>query len=270
MGELATVIENIKPSIVVLKSPKGKSGSGFFVNDKGLFITNKHTVGLETFVKVSLHNKGEIDATVVLADNDIDFAFAIAGVKESTPMVLADSDNVQEGQQVVAIGHPFGYDFTISKGIVSSKNRVVKGIKYIQTDVPINPGNSGGPLIDMQGGVVGINTWVVSGADNMSFAIPINSIREILNELNDRFDSLLTMYYCPICGCLDCNFIQTPKAEYCKNCGARKFEKKKPEEKDSEKQQAQPVKVAMVTCPQCQAPNEGTSNFCKNCGNKLK
>lgn len=270
MEELATIIENVKPSIVVLKTPQGKSGSGFFVNEKGLFITNKHITGMDTFIKVSSLNTGETDARVVFADNDVDFAFALADVNESIPITLADSSAVQEGQQVVAIGHPYGYDFTISKGIISSKNRVVKGIKYIQTDVPINPGNSGGPLITMRGEAVGINTWVVSGADNMSFAIPVNSINDMIVELNEKHGSLLSMYYCPICGSLDDDLVRTWKAEYCRNCGARKIEKTKPQEQEAAAQQAQPVTVAMVTCPQCQTPNEGTSNFCKNCGNKMK
>ena len=139
MGELTSIIEAIKPSICVLKSGQNKSGTGFFLNEKGLFITNKHTVKLGTYLKIMLNDGTEKNATVVSADNDIDFAFAIADIEHTVPVKLADSTGVQEGQQVVAIGHPYGYDFTISKGIVSCKDREVKGIHYIQTDVPINP-----------------------------------------------------------------------------------------------------------------------------------
>jgi serine protease Do len=272
MGELTTIIESIKPSICVLKSGQNKSGTGFFLNEKGLFMTNKHTVKLGTYLKIILNDGTEKNATVVSADNDVDFAFAIADVERSEPIPLGDSAAVQEGQQVIAIGHPYGYDFTISKGIVSCKDREVKGIHYIQTDVPINPGNSGGPLIDLEGKAVGINTWIVSGADNMSFAIPVNSIKLILERLERDFDKLPTMYYCPVCGCLDCDFITTPKAEYCRNCGAQKRDKSKEKEQVANDQtpQPQPIKVAMATCPQCSAQIADSAKFCSNCGHKMK
>ena len=270
MKDLSKIIEKIKPGIIVIKLPNGKSGSGFFVNNKGLFITNKHTVGLSTFIKIMLYNSKEAEATVVFSDNDIDYSFVVANIQSSTPVLLANSDEVKEGEQVFAIGHPYGYDFTVSKGIISCKNRVVKGRRYIQTDVPINPGNSGGPLINSKGETVGINSWVVGGADNMSFAIPANSIKNILNSLNSKFDKLLSMYYCPICGFSDSGFIKTPKAEYCRNCGAQKMEKKKQQELQPSTQHVQLVKVAPRVCPTCTTANDSASNFCKNCGYKFK
>lgn len=269
MNDIPSIIESIKPSIVVLKLPNEGRGSGFFVNDKGLFITNKHTVALDTFVTTKLYNNQEVESIVVYADNDIDFAFCLAGVNESTPLHLADSDSIKEGEPVVAIGHPYGYDFTVSQGIISCKKRAVKGINYIQTDVPINPGNSGGPLINMHGETIGINTWVVGEADNMSFAIPINSIKEILNYLNSLHNQLPSMYYCPICGYLSDKFIRTSKAEYCINCGAKRIEKKKNTDEQSVETSVQKVKVAMKVCPRCKISNDASANFCKNCGFKF-
>jgi serine protease Do len=270
MDDLSEIIEAIKPAIIVIKLPDGKYGSGFFVNNKGLLITNKHTVGLNTFFKITLFNSSEVDATVVFSDNDIDFSFAIANVQSSTPISLADSNLVKDGEQVFAIGHPYGYNFTISKGIISCKDRVVKGRKYIQTDVPTNPGNSGGPLVNSKGEAVGINSWVIGSAENMSFAVPTNSIKDILDILSSKFDRLLSMYYCPICGFLSDEFIKTSKAEYCKNCGAQKMEKKKGKETKHSIPQAQAVNVATRICPKCKTANDSASNFCKNCGLKFK
>lgn len=267
MNEISTVIDAIKESIIVIKLPN--QGSGFFVSNNGLFITNKHTVALNTFIEIRLHNNQEVEATVVYSDNDIDYAFCLASVKESHPLPLGNSDVVKEGETVFAIGHPYGYDFTVSKGIISCKKRTVKGITYIQTDVPINPGNSGGPLINTKGEVVGINTWVVGEADNMSFAIPINSIKESFNYLNGIYDRLLTMYYCPVCGYLNDELIKTSRAEYCKNCGTQKFEKKKEDRLQTSGEQIQPIKVGMKVCPNCKTPNDATANFCKNCGTKF-
>jgi serine protease Do len=269
VNDISSIIETIKESIVVVKLPNQGRGSGFFVNDKGLFITNKHTVELDTFIKIQLSKNQEAGATVVYADNDIDFAFCLADNIRSKPIPIGNSDIIKEGEPVIAIGHPYGYDFTVSKGIISCKNRKVKGINYIQTDVPINPGNSGGPLINMCGEVIGINTWVVGEADNMSFAIPINSVKEVLNYLNSIHEKISGMYYCPVCGYLSDEFIKTSKAEYCKNCGTQKFEKKKEPEEQKPVQPAQGVKVGMKVCPKCKASNESSANFCKNCGSKF-
>lgn len=269
MNDISSIIEMIKESIVVIRLPNEGRGSGFFVSDKGLFITNKHTVQLDTFITTKLYNNKEVESTVVYADNDIDFAFCLASVSKSIPIRLADSNTVKEGESVVAIGHPYGYDFTVSKGIISCKMRTVKGINYIQTDVPINPGNSGGPLINMRGEVIGINTWVVGEADNMSFAIPINSIKEILNYLNSLNEKLPAMYYCPICGYLSDKFIKTSKAEYCTNCGTQKIEKKREDVTQSAENPIQKVKVGLKVCPKCKTSNDASANFCKNCGTKF-
>lgn len=206
---------------------------------------------------------------MVYADNDIDYASLVVDVPSSRPLVPADSDQIKEGEAVIAIGHPYGHDFTVSKGIVSCKNRVVKGIRYIQTDVPINPGNSGGPLINSRGEVIGINSWVVGEADNMSFAVPINSIKQDLAGALQVRDRLLTMYYCPICGYLCAEFQKTKKGEYCPNCGTRRWEKKKPEPAAEAQPSAAAVKVGMIMCPKCRTANETGSNFCQNCGVKI-
>lgn len=274
MAELKEFIQTLKPSIVVVKTADGGSGTGLFLNNRGLFITNKHVVKLYVFVKISGQDGQEKDATVVCANNDVDFAFAVADGVSSTPAPLGDSESASEGEEVLAIGNPYGYDFSVSRGIVSCRKRKVKGINYIQTDVPINPGNSGGPLINARGEVIGINTWAVKDAENMGFAIPSNSFRSIFETLHKNFDSLLSMYYCEICGHISDAWMKTAKAEYCENCGALKVERKKPEATQAQAQTAeqagQPVKVAVIACLQCKTQNDAAANFCQKCGFKLK
>src|SRR4030042_3344059 len=138
MDDLSTIIENIKRAIVVVSLADGKRGSGFFVNDKGLFITNKHVVELKTYLKIILHNGNEHEATIVYSDNDLDIAFGVSNCLVDKVAPIGDSNLLREGEHVIAIGHPFGYDFTITRGIVSCKNRIVKGVGYIQSDVAIN------------------------------------------------------------------------------------------------------------------------------------
>ena len=272
MEDLTQIIEQSKEAIVVTHLPNGTSGTGFFLNERGLLITNKHTVGLYTFVKTVLHDGSETDSMVLYSNNDVDFAFAIASIKPKKYLQLGDSDEIKEGETMIAIGHPYGYDFTVSRGIVSCKCRTVKGIPYIQTDVAINPGNSGGPLLNTAGKVVGINTWVVSSADNMSFAIPVNTVKRMFEQLNGDLDKATNSYYCPVCGFLSDTFIKTIKAEYCVNCGTIRWEKNKEKELPAVKPQAQAktATVSMVPCPKCQTPNDSSSNFCKNCGFKIK
>ncbi len=270
MEDLLSRIEQLKKAIIVVSTASGKRGSGFFVNDRGLFLTNKHVIELRTFVKVILSNDREYEAMIVCSDNDLDIAFGIVNCMVEGVVAIGDSDVLREGEDVIAVGHPYGYDFTITRGIVSCKRRLVKGISYIQSDAAINPGSSGGPLINEKGEVIGITTWAVEGSESMGFAIPINTLRSILDNLNSNFDNLQLMYYCPICGFLSNTFIRTSKGEYCENCGASRKEKNKEKELTSIISVSQAINVASIKCPKCLAINDTTSNFCKKCGYQLK
>jgi len=270
MNDLPKVIEDIKKTIVVIKFPDGRRGSGFFVNNKGLLITNKHIVELNTYFKMNLYNGEEVEGQVVYSDNDIDIALAVAKTQNTIPARLGNSEIIREGDQVMAIGHPYGYDFSISRGIVSCKNRVVKSINYIQIDVAINPGNSGGPLILYTGEVIGMNTWAVQDAENMGFSVPAHSFIPVITTLNTNFDKLLSMYYCPVCGYLTSIMAKTIKGEYCKNCGTAKREKKREEELQPPAAPPQAVNVSSVVCQKCKTMNDTTSFYCKKCGNKIQ
>ena len=167
-------------------------GSGFLYDPSGLLITNAHVVEGSTRVMVGLPDGRRVEGKVVGADPVTDLAVVRLTGGEAWPVVgLGNSDALQVGDWVIAVGNPFGLDQTVTLGIVSSLNRNAaklgitdKRLELIQTDAAINPGNSGGPLLDADGRVVGINTLVRSGPGaGLGFAIPINRARQIAEQL---------------------------------------------------------------------------------------
>jgi serine protease Do len=162
-------------------------GSGFIIDKEGYIVTNNHVVKDADKIKVKLKNKDEFDAEVVGRDLNTDLALIkIEAAKDLPVLTMGDSELLKVGQWVVAIGSPFGFEQTITAGIVSAKGRVIGSGPYddfIQTDTSINPGNSGGPLINMQGEVVGINTAIIASAQGIGFAIPINLAKGIIEQL---------------------------------------------------------------------------------------
>ncbi len=165
-------------------------GSGFIINSTGYIVTNNHVVEGATEIKVTLATKEEFDATLVGRDPKTDLA--LIKVKSSKPLPTApfgNSDALEVGEWVLAIGNPFGLGHTVTSGIVSAKGRTIGAGPYddfIQTDASINPGNSGGPLFNMRGQVIGINTAIVSGGQGIGFAIPINLAKEVFLQLHDK------------------------------------------------------------------------------------
>jgi serine protease Do len=163
-------------------------GSGFIVSPDGYILTNEHVVSGAEKIMVSLTNKQEYDAKVIGKDDKTDIALIKidTGGKQLPAAKLGNSDPLEIGDWVMAIGNPFGLGNTVTVGIVSAKARIIGAGPYdnfIQTDAAINPGNSGGPLIDMKGQVIGINTAIVAAGQGIGFAIPINMAKEILLEL---------------------------------------------------------------------------------------
>ncbi|MGH7795509.1 MAG: trypsin-like peptidase domain-containing protein [Candidatus Binatia bacterium] len=177
-----------------MPSPDGPStersqGSGFIIAANGVILTNAHVIEGAQKITVRLVDKREFEANIVGKDPHTDIALIKIAAKENLPTLrLGDSDALQVGEWVMAVGNPFGLDSSVSSGIVSAKGRHL-GAAYdrlIQTDASLNPGSSGGPLIDLDGQVVGISKAIVSqGGGNLgiSFATPINLIKEILPQL---------------------------------------------------------------------------------------
>ncbi|WP_315705667.1 MULTISPECIES: DegQ family serine endoprotease [unclassified Bradyrhizobium] len=164
-------------------------GSGVMVDPSGLVVTNVHVIEGADEVKVSLSDKREFEAEIVLKDTRSDLAvLKLKNVKEKFPTLdFANSDELMVGDVVLAIGNPFGVGQTVTHGIISALARTQVGITdyqfFIQTDAPINPGNSGGALVDMTGRLAGINTAIYSrsgGSQGIGFAIPANMVRVVV------------------------------------------------------------------------------------------
>ena len=172
--------------------PQQGQGSGFILDKQGHILTNFHVVSNARQVEVTLYDKHQYKARVLLTDHAHDLALLQIDAPNLQPAVLSDSRNLQVGQVVYAIGNPFGLSGTMTRGIVSSIRSVrgplgnlIEGA--IQTDAAINPGNSGGPLLNTRGEVIGINSMIATGggADQnagIGFAIPINTAKAVLND----------------------------------------------------------------------------------------
>ncbi len=164
-------------------------GSGFIISDDGYILTNYHVVAGADEIKVRLSDSREFKAVLKGGDEKLDLALLKIDAKGHLPVApLGDSDALEVGEWVMAIGNPFGLGQTVTAGIVSAKGRVIGSGPYddfIQTDASINPGNSGGPLFNSKGEVIGINTAIVAGGQGIGFAIPVNMAKEILIQLKE-------------------------------------------------------------------------------------
>lgn len=171
---------------------KGR-GSGFIVTRDGQILTNNHVVDGVDKITVSVllrdGNKKTYPAKVLGNDPTYDLAVIKIEPDEDLPVLeLGDSDALEVGEWVVAIGNPYGFEHSVTAGVISAKNRSIRTQEvnfddFLQTDAAINPGNSGGPLLDMDGKVVGINTAIIPYAQGLGFAIPVNKAKEIMNDL---------------------------------------------------------------------------------------
>jgi S1-C subfamily serine protease len=173
-------------------------GSGFVIDKAGHIVTNYHVVERARSVDVSFSNKASMKAKIVGSDPSTDIAVlqvVDAHIRALTPLALGDSDSVHVGDSVVAIGNPFGYDRTVTAGIVSALQRVIQAPNsysidhVIQTDAALNKGNSGGPLLNANGNVVGVNSQITTGDSGSSgnvgigFAVPINTVKTVAAQI---------------------------------------------------------------------------------------
>ena len=177
------------------RRPLRSMGSGFVISDDGYILTNHHVVDEVDEIQVLFSDRREYTATVVGSDRRSDLALLKIDAKNLSALEFADSDTLKAGAWVVAIGSPFGLDYSVTAGIVSAIGRSIpteKGenyVPFIQTDVAINPGNSGGPLFNLEGQVVGINSQIYSrsgGSIGLSFAIPSRVAMGVIEQLKDH------------------------------------------------------------------------------------
>ena len=210
-GSVEQVAENVLPAVVSIRVSNGYSveeGSGSIISDDGNILTNNHVVSSAQQggeITVLLNDGKEYKADFVAGDGSTDIAVIKLRNASNLPvMSFGNSDELQVGQQVVAIGSPLGLSATVTSGIISALNRPVRAsggeggesslIDAVQTDAAINPGNSGGPLVDMQGRLIGMNSVIAtnsgdsgqSGSIGLGFAIPVNQARRIAQQLMDE------------------------------------------------------------------------------------
>jgi len=171
--------------------PSAGFGSGFVFTENGLVITNAHVIRNAKEISVGLPDGREFDASIVGTDDRTDVALLQLDASGLPVLELGDSDKLKVGQWVLAIGSPFGFEYTATQGIVSALSRSLPSenyVPFIQTDVAVNPGNSGGPLFDLEGKVIGVNSQIFSrsgGYMGLSFAIPVNVVRSVAGQLRD-------------------------------------------------------------------------------------
>ncbi len=215
--EFQQIIENLQPSIIQITARSG-SGTGFYVKEYDVIVTNEHVVGQSAEVGIAGKTFPKSISRVWFTDSKHDLAFIQppAGIAlEGIP--LGSYEALKDGDEVVAIGHPYGLNYTATQGVISKVNRIRQGMQFIQIDAAINPGNSGGPLVNQEGAVIGVNTFIIKGGDNLGFALPVRDLKTALDLYQPYREIPATR--CPVC-----NFLVLPSNinadKYCPSCGA--------------------------------------------------
>ncbi len=184
-ADFSGIFEDAVKSVVTIKTDVSQ-GSGFFIADSGYVVTNAHVMEGATAAVIITYD-GESHSVSRIGENPtMDIILLKISSSDYKPLKLGNSDDIQIGEKVIAIGNPLGLSFSVSDGIVSAIHREGEnGLKvYIQTNADLNPGNSGGPLIDVNGKVIGINNFKVNEAEGLGFALESNYIKEVVNDIS--------------------------------------------------------------------------------------
>lgn len=184
------VVRQVGPAVLTI-SGEGKQGvgSGFVITPDGFALTNSHVVQGQDRLKITTEDGDNLSADLIGDDPSTDLALIRVAAKDLPHTELGDSEALQAGQLVIAVGNPFGFRSTVSTGVVSALGRAMRSREgrlienIVQHTAPLNPGNSGGPLVDSRGRVIGVNTAIIAYAQGLGFAVPGNTARWVVSEL---------------------------------------------------------------------------------------
>ena len=229
------IIDKYQNAIIQIATQSG-TGSGFYLKEFDLIVTNNHVVDNATEVTIQGKVFPKSLSRVWYTDRKHDLAFIQPPPQgELAEVKLGVYEEMKDGDEVVAIGHPFGLNYTATQGVISKVDRIRDGLKYIQIDAAINPGNSGGPLVNERGEVIGVNSFIIRGGDNLGFALPVSYLRTALQLYLPNKGNAGTR-------CASCDYLVTlaniDSGKYCPSCGT---EVKLPELPEKE---AEPIGVA--------------------------
>jgi serine protease Do len=214
---MQSIIEQYQKAIIQIATPTG-TGTGFYLKEFDLIVTNDHVVGANAEVTVAGKAFEKAFSRVWYTDKKHDLAFLEAPKNIELPEIkLGRYEDMKDGDEVIAIGHPYGLNYTATQGVISKVDRIREGLKFIQIDAAINPGNSGGPLVNEKGEIIGVNSFIVRGGDNLGFALPVSYLREALVMYYQHKGQTSTR-------CFSCGYLVTPtnidSGKYCPSCGA--------------------------------------------------
>lgn len=214
--EFQEIIENFQPAIIQIAA-NGSTGTGFYLSQYNLIVTNEHVIGNAPEATIAGKSFHRMLSAVWYTDKKHDLAFLQPPPGAAFPDIpLGKYESMKDGDEIIAIGHPYGLNYTATQGVISKVDRIRQGLHFIQIDAAINPGNSGGPLVNHNGEVIGVNTFIIKGGDNLGFALPVSYLKTALD-----------LYYpyrgSPSTRCPNCNFLvllsNIDSNKYCPSCG---------------------------------------------------
>ena len=214
---LDKIIESIRRDVVEISTPHS-TGAGFFIAAYDFIVSNSHVINNMCEVTVE-GNFGRQLCDVVYRDTLLDISFLkLQNSIPQAPSLILNSEPLQNGKSVIAVGHPFSSKYAFTQGIVSSTEYKIQGFSYIQHDAALNPGNSGGPLINTQGEIIGLNTFAIKDGKTLGYALPSELIIESLKKYSSHNGEIAER-------CTSCRCVVTESSilnnKYCPECGAQ-------------------------------------------------
>jgi serine protease Do len=211
-----SIIERFQYVVIQIATQSG-TGTGFYLKEYNLIVTNFHVIKDSPEVTIAGKNFEKMVARVWYTDPKHDLAFIEPPAEADLPEIkMGDYSLIKDGDPIIAIGHPYGLNYSATQGVVSKVDRIRDGLKFIQIDAAINPGNSGGPLVNNKGEIIGVNSFIIRGGDNLGFALPVSYLLIALTLYRPHMGKASTR--CPSCDYLVlANNIDAGK--YCPSCG---------------------------------------------------